>query len=204
MLNERVIRKAERHLSGVDAIMRRLIAEHGRCPLAGWEYQPFHTLVVSIVSQQLSARAAETIEDRVAEIASRPFHPDSFAVTTVEDLRSAGLSQAKARHILALARRVSEGGLSFADLESMDDEAVIRTLVELPGIGRWTAEMFLIFGLKRLDVLSLGDAGLQRAAKRLYGSDGDGKSVLEDIAAAWRPYRSVGSWYLWQHLDGRA
>jgi DNA-3-methyladenine glycosylase II len=203
MLKEGIIRKAERHLSRTDKVMDRLIAQHGHCPLAIWEYRPFHTLVVSIISQQLSARAADTIEGRVAEITSRPFHPDGFAATTVEDLRASGLSQAKARHILELARRVSEGKLSFATLEFEDDEAVVRTLIEVPGIGRWTAEMFLIFGLKRLDVLSLGDAGLQRAAKRLYGKEGGGKVVLEQVAAAWRPYRSVASWYLWQHLDDK-
>ena len=203
MLKEEIIRKAERHLSGTDKVMDRLISEHGHCPLAMWEYRPFHTLVASIISQQLSARAADTIESRVAEITSRPFHPNSFAATTVEDLRAAGLSQAKARHILELARRVSGGELSFATLESEDDEVVVRTLIEVPGIGRWTAEMFLIFGLKRLDVLSLGDAGLQRAAKHLYGREGDGKAVLEKVATAWRPYRSVASWYLWQHLDDK-
>jgi DNA-3-methyladenine glycosylase II len=203
MVDEKAIRKAERHLSKVDTVMRRLIAENGPCPLAGWEYRPFHTLVISIISQQLSAKAADTIEGRIGEIVPRPFYPEGFAGTTAETLRSAGLSQSKARYILELAGRVSDGRLSFAGLETADNETVVKVLVEAPGIGRWTAEMFLIFGLKRLDVLSLGDAGLQRAVKRLYGKEGEGKAVLEDVATKWRPYRSVASWYLWQSLEDR-
>jgi len=175
--------------------MKRLISEYGHCPIADWEYNPFHTLVTSIISQQLSAKAADTIEGRISEIVSVPFQPKELLSVPVESLHSAGLSRPKARYIHELAQRVSDGRLSFTDIEAVKDDDVIAALVDCPGIGRWTAEMFLIFGLKRLDVLSLGDAGLQRAAKILYG---DG--LLERAAEAWRSYRSVGCWYLWKSL----
>ncbi|MCX5815263.1 MAG: DNA-3-methyladenine glycosylase 2 family protein [Proteobacteria bacterium] len=164
------------------------------------EYHPFHPLVTSIISQQLSAKAADTIENRIAEIVSIPFLPTELLSTPVELLRAAGLSWPKARYIHELAQRVSDGRLSFSNLESEKDDDVIAALVDCPGIGRWTAEMFLIFGLKRLDVLSLGDAGLQRAARLLYGVDKEKDGLLASVADLWRPYRSVASWYLWQHL----
>ena len=105
--------------------------------------------------------------------------------------------------VLALASRVCDGRFLFDEMVSKDDETVIRTLAECPGIGRWTAEMFLIFGLKRLDVLAVGDAGLQRAASLLYGKKRKSKTLLPKVAEAWRPYRSVACWYLWESLKTR-
>jgi DNA-3-methyladenine glycosylase II len=179
--------------------MKRLIAEHGPCPLAKREYHPFHALVTSIISQQLSSKAADTIESRIPETVSVPFDPTELLSISIESLRTAGLSRPKARYIHELAQRVTDGRLSFSILESAQDDDVIAALMKLTGIGRWTAEMFLIFGLKRLDVLSLGDAGLQRAARALYESRGNGE-LLASVATAWRPYRSIASWYLWRHL----
>jgi len=95
---------------------------------------------------------------------------------------------------------VSEGRLDFKEIVSLDDELVIEKLVIVPGIGRWTAEMFLLFGLKRLDVLAVGDAGLQRAARNLYGKKRKSETLLPRVAEAWRPYRSIASWYLWRSL----
>jgi len=177
-ITEKTVREAERQISRSDPVMKRLIAEHGSCPLAKWEYHPFHTLVTSIISQQLSAKAADTIENRIAEMASVPFQPMELLSVSVESLRSGGLSRPKARYIHELAQRVSDGRLSFSDIESEKDDDVIAALIESPGIGRWTAEMFLIFGLKRLDVLSLGDAGLQRAARVLYGDGENGRDCI--------------------------
>jgi DNA-3-methyladenine glycosylase II len=196
---ERTIREAEHHLSKSDPITKRLIGEHGPCPLAKWEYHPFHTLATSIISQQLSPRAADTIENHITETVSVPFNPTELLSISIESLRAAGLSRPKARYIHELAERVTDGRLSFSNLESAQDDDVIATLVKLPGIGRWTAEMFLMFGLKRLDVLSLGDAGLQRAARLLYENK-DRTELLASVATVWRPYRSIASWYLWQHL----
>jgi DNA-3-methyladenine glycosylase II len=201
-LSEKTVRKAERHLSKSDPVMKRLIARHGPCPIAQWGFHPFHALVISIISQQLSAKASDAIERRIAGIVSAPFQPSDLLSVPIESLHSAGLSRPKARYIHELAQRIVDGRLSLANLDSEEDDHVVATLMELPGIGRWTAEMFLIFGLKRLDVLSLGDAGLQRAARLLYGNDNGEADLLTSVADAWQPYRSVASWYLWHHLDG--
>lgn len=198
---DRNILRAERHLSAVDRTMKKLVAQHGHCPLAEREFQPFHMLANSIISQQLSTRAAATIKQRVGEIAGVPFQIPKILAASPEQLRGAGLSQAKARYIRALAERVAEGQLVFDEIVALEDEAVIEKLVEAPGIGRWTAEMFLLFGLKRMDVLALGDAGLQRAARNLYGAKRKSATLLPRVAEAWRPYRSIASWYLWRSLE---
>lgn len=195
-LSARIVRAAEKHLSQSCDVMSQLVTVHGPCPIAGRAFLPFQTLATSIISQQLSAKAADTIERRVLAIVSS-FTPAGFLAVPLDALRGAGLSSAKARYIIELAQRVNDGRLNFDALLRQADEDVIAALVELPGIGRWTAEMFLIFGLRRPDVLALGDAGLQRAARLLYGEDAD----LESVGQSWRPYCSVASWYLWRHLD---
>lgn len=195
-LSARMMVAAEKHLSQSCEVMARLVIVHGPCPLAGREFLPFQTLATSIISQQLSAKAADTIERRVLAIVPT-FTPAGFLTVPLDALRSSGLSSAKARYIIELAQRVNDGRLNFDTLLRQADEDVIAALVELPGIGRWTAEMFLIFGLKRPDVLALGDAGLQRAARLLYGED----TNLESVGQLWRPYCSVASWYLWRHID---
>jgi DNA-3-methyladenine glycosylase II len=201
ILIDRAIRKAERHLAKADPIMKRLIARHRPCPLAEREFQPFHMLASSIISQQLSTQAAAAIKQRLAEIVPSPFVPERFLQISTEQLRAAGLSQGKARYIHDLAVRVNERRLLFDEFLLKDDETVIETLAECPGIGRWTAEMFLIFGLKRLDVFAVGDAGLQRAARLLYGKKRKSKTLLARVAERWRPYRSIASWYLWKSLE---
>ncbi|HXF48663.1 MAG TPA: DNA-3-methyladenine glycosylase 2 family protein [Verrucomicrobiae bacterium] len=195
------MQRAETYLAQMDNVMAGLISEHGPCPLATRKVRPFHTLVTSIISQQLSSKAADTIEDRIASIVARPFQPDSFLKMPTKKLRSAGLSNAKAEYIIQLAEHVSKRRLLFKNFATLDDETVIASLMELRGIGRWTAEMFLIFGLKRPDVLALSDAGLQRAARLLYGQGKRNKNLLSKVAEGWRPYRSVASWFLWKYLD---
>ena len=195
-LDAQTTRAAEKHLSRSCEVMARLIATHGPCSLADRNFLPFQTLTTSIISQQLSAKAAEAIKIRVLSIASS-FTPDGLLVVPIDSLRGAGLSSAKTQYIIEIAKRVNDGRLDFNALLHQSDEEAITTLVELPGIGRWTAEMFLIFGLKRPNILALGDAGLQRAVRLLYGVDAD----LEKVGLSWRPYCSVASWYLWRHLD---
>lgn len=191
-----VVIEAESYLSQSCRVMAGLIRTHGPCPLADREFRPFQTLANSIISQQLSAKAADTIERRVQAIVPG-FTPAGFLAVPTEALRAAGLSSAKARYILELAQRVSDGRLNLEAMQEAPDADVIAALVELPGIGQWTAEMFLIFGLSRPDVLSLGDAGLQRAVRLLFGDD----AKLEHMGQSWRPFCSVASWYLWRHLD---
>lgn len=190
------VQDAERHLRQSCPVMARLIVEHGSCPLADREFRPFQTLANSIISQQLSAKAADTIERRVQAIVP-DFTPAGFLAAPPEALRTAGLSSAKARYILELAQRVTDGRLNLEAMQEAPDADVIAALVDLPGIGQWTAEMFLIFGLSRPDVLSLGDAGLQRAVRRLFGEE----AKLQEVGRVWRPFSSVASWYLWRVLD---
>jgi DNA-3-methyladenine glycosylase II len=197
----RAIRAAERHLAQNDPIMERLIAKHGRCPLAEREFEPFHMLANSIISQQLSTHAAAAIKRRVGALIGMPFQSAKVLAVADEQLRAAGLSQAKARYIRELAMQVADGRLEFNEIHLLDDEAVIEKLVLVPGVGRWTAEMFLLFGLKRPDVLALGDAGLQRAARLLYGKGRKSKTLLRRAGERWRPYRSIASWYLWRSLE---
>jgi DNA-3-methyladenine glycosylase II len=196
-----LIRVAERCLARSDPIMKRLIAAHGPCPLAEREFEPFHMLANSIISQQLSFKAAATIKQRVGALIGVPFQAAKVLAVADEQLRGAGLSQAKARYIRELAMHVADTRLEFNEIHLLNDEAVIEKLVQIPGIGRWTAEMFLLFGLKRPDVLALGDAGLQRAARLLYGKGRKSKTLLRRSAERWRPYRSIASWYLWRSLE---
>ena len=195
------IRKAERHLAKADPVMKRLIARHGHCPIAEREFEPFHMLANSIISQQLSTRAAATIKQRVGVLVGVPFQIGKVLSVAPAELRGAGLSGAKTRYIGELAAHVSDGRLDFEEILFLNDEAAIEKLVIVPGIGRWTAEMFLLFGLKRLDVLALGDAGLQRAARKLYGKKRRSATLLPRVAESWRPYRSIASWYLWRSLE---
>ena len=190
-------REAEEYLRKADRVMAKLVRKHGNCKIGSRAFQPFHALTTAIISQQLSVKAAETIASRVAAHAPRPFEPLSMLAVASESLRAAGLSGAKAKYIHGLARLVADGSLDFLQIRKLHDEAAISALTAVPGIGRWTAEMFLIFTLKRPDILSLGDAGLCRAVRVLYGADAD----MQRIGERWRPYRSVACWYLWQHLD---
>jgi len=197
-LTAELIKQAEAHLSQVCPVMAELIDKHGPCTLAGREFSPFATLVTSIIGQQLSMKVAGTIERRVLALVTGELTPQAVAALAPEKLREAGLSTAKVRYIQELASRASDGRLDLNALPQMDDETVITTLVELPGIGRWTAEMFLIFSLARPDVLSPGDAGLQRAVRQLFGED----ATLQQVGPRWRPFCSVACWYLWRSLSG--
>lgn len=191
------LRVAEQHLLKSDGVMAKLVRKHGNCKLGTRGFQPFHALTTAIISQQLSVKAAHTIASRVAQHAARPFDAQAMLRLDPELLRGAGLSAAKVRYILELARRTQDGAINFAQIRKDNDDAAIAALTEVPGIGRWTAEMFLIFTLKRPDILALGDAGLARAVRLLYGETAE----MQAVAERWRPYRSVASWYLWRHLD---
>lgn len=205
MIETALLEKAQKQLSRADPHMKRLIASHGACTLGARRRDPFHVLASSIISQQLSVRAASTIQARVearAGVCGR-LTPAALLALGTEELRACGLSNAKARwlHALAEARRTRR--LCFAELLRLDDEAAIERLDALPGIGRWTAEMVLIFAFDRLDIFSMGDVGLRRAVNHVY----NGGERLDDertlaLSAAWAPYRSVASWYLWRRIDG--
>jgi DNA-3-methyladenine glycosylase II len=203
-LTPALLKKAETHLQQSDRVMTKLIGTHGTCTLAQRPFDLFHTLVVSIISQQLSAKASDTIERRIAECTTTPFKAVEMVCIPPERLRESGLSSRKVAYIQGLAKRVNNGLLSYDVLPFKENDEVVAELMEIPGIGRWTAEMFLIFGLKRPDVLALGDAGLQRAAKMLYPKASSNGNALEKVSERWKPYRSVASWYLWRHIDGNS
>jgi DNA-3-methyladenine glycosylase II len=204
-LTPKVLRRAEAHLADADPVMAQLIVRHGPCKLGARRVtSPFETLVGSIISQQLSSKAAATIKGRVYALVGAPFEPAAFLAAHAEELRAAGLSGAKARYIRELSKKVAAGAFSFEAVAELDDEAAIAALTELSGIGRWTAEMFLLFHHRRADVLALGDGGLQRAAHLLYARGRKRPNLLARVGESWRPYRSVASWYLWRSLDNDA
>jgi DNA-3-methyladenine glycosylase II len=189
----------KQHLA-TDPVMASLIEKHGELDL-NYESSPFDDLVYSIISQQLSDKAASTIAARFVKLAGEtPFNP--FKVQGIPDveMREAGISFAKIKYIKEIAQAVSEGRLNFQAMEKMEDEQVIFELTKIKGIGKWTAEMFLIFTLKREDVFSLGDAGLRRAVSNLYYANPNDLEAIEKISLKWKPYRSYASRYLWKSL----
>ncbi len=197
------VREAEAFLMAADPVMRSVIKAHGPCPLARGRADYFNTLSWSIVSQQLSTKAANTIGKRVLTLTGQSrLSAPHIARVSHEQLRAAGLSNNKARFLQALADETLSGRLNFRSLAQRPDEEVIERLVELKGIGRWTAEMFLMFALKRSDIASPDDVGLQRAMYELYGLRKRPSSRrFHEIARPWSPYRTVACWYLWRTVD---
>ena len=198
--------RARRLLMRRDPVMRDLMRRHGACGLADSQHtDPYKALVHSIVSQQLSSKAADTIARRFADLYGGRFPtPAQVLDTPPERMRSAGLSGMKVSFIRDLAQRVHEGTLHLDALDAMPDEDVITELTKVKGIGRWTAEMFLMFRLHRPDVLPLGDVGIINAMKRAYGlRKPPTPARMMKIGDSWRPYRPIGCWYLWASLDNK-
>jgi DNA-3-methyladenine glycosylase II len=183
--------------------MRELMRAHGPCGLSKRQHtDPFRALVGAIVSQQLSTKAASTILSRVVALCGGTPTPSALERLSDEALRAAGLSTQKTRYMRDLSRRVLDGSLKLSHIESLEDEAVIDALTSVKGIGRWTAEMFLIFRLQRPDVLPVGDLGIVKAVQRNYGMRRvPNAKRLEKLGEQWKPYRSVACWYLWASLD---
>jgi DNA-3-methyladenine glycosylase II len=201
------IEEALRLLSESDPRLAALMTHVGPCGLQHRASEPFSAhghyagLVVSIISQQLSAKAADTISGRVRALASGPEFPSPADMLAIpeERLRQAGLSGAKARYVRNLSAQVNIGALRLDAFNALEDEAVIENLCQIKGIGRWTAEMFLIFRLGRLDILPLGDRGIQRGLELLFSLRAPPSAErMIKLARPWRPYRSVACWYLWR------
>ena len=202
-LNKALINKAQVHLKASDGILSGLIERYGPCMIRPELDDPFHALASSIISQQLSARAARAIKSRLLNLLGADrLTPEHVLEMPVKYFRAAGLSRAKSGYIQGIAWAVKKGDLDFPVIASSEDEDVIAKLIGLPGIGRWTAEMFLIFGLGRPDVLSVSDAGLKRALKLAYKlRETPSPDKMISIGEPWKPYRSVASWYLWRTID---
>lgn len=195
------MRKAVKHLKQCDPILAAIIARVGPCRM---EYGPaeFCSLAEAIVYQQLNGKAAVTIFNRFADLAGRPLTPEGILKLTDEQLRSVGLSKQKSSYLKDLAAKTAAGLLDFSRLHELPDEEVIEHLTQVKGIGVWTAHMFLIFSLRRPDVLPTGDYGVQMAMKKHYRKRKLPKPKdMEKIARVWAPYRSVACWYLWRSLD---
>jgi DNA-3-methyladenine glycosylase II len=198
MLNQTDIHKARRHLRAADPVMRAVIDAVGPFMLR-LERDRFAMLVRSIISQQISTSAARSIRRRLQELA-----PDMNAIAqlTIDELRSVGLSPQKASYIADLARKVNDGTVKLRQIGRLSDERVVEQLTQVRGIGRWTAQMFLIFSLGRLDVFPHDDLGVRTAIRDRYGlADLPDKQTAHAVAAPWHPYASVASWYCWRTLD---
>jgi DNA-3-methyladenine glycosylase II len=190
-----------KHLAVADARLAAIIKSVG-----GYEIklrkEPFQSLVEAIIYQQLAGNAADSIYGRFVEIYGKFPRPAQLLGTKDFKLRSAGLSARKIEYLKDLASRVSDGRLNLALLSKLPDEQVIEQLVQVKGIGPWTAEMFLIFCLGRQDVLPVGDLGLRKAMQKAYSlMELPSPADMRDIAQVWKPYCSIATWYLWKSLE---
>ena len=192
--------EACRHLAKKDRVMKRLIPKFGPACLES-RGDAFMTLARSVVGQQISVKAAQTVWERFAALA-QTVTPDQVLALEVQDMRAAGLSARKVEYLKDLAAHFDEGRLHLQAWESMEDEAIISELLAVRGIGRWTAEMFLIFHLMRPNVLPLDDVGLINGISKCYFSgESVSRSDAREVAAAWTPFCSVATWYIWRSLD---
>ena len=192
--------EACQHLMKKDRVMKRLIPKFGTARLET-RGDAFVTLARSIVGQQISVKAAQTVWDRFAKL-SRRLTPRQVLKLKVDDMREAGLSARKVEYLVDLALHFDNGDLHVTDWQAMEDEAIIAELIGIRGIGRWTAEMFLIFHLMRPNVLPLDDVGLINGISQSYFSgEAVSRSDAREVAAAWSPYCSVATWYIWRSLD---
>ena len=189
-----------KHLVKKDRVMKRLIPQFGDACLQT-RGDAFVTLARSIVGQQISVKAAQTVWERFA-VLPRKMTPGNVLKVKVDDMRVAGLSTRKVEYLVDLALHFDSGAVQVDAWSAMDDEAIIAELVGIRGIGRWTAEMFLIFHLMRPNVLPLDDVGLINGISKSYFSgEAVSRSVAREVADAWAPYCSVATWYIWRSLD---
>jgi DNA-3-methyladenine glycosylase II len=196
--------RARRALLRRDAILAPVIRKYKhRTILETPAIDPFSALVRTITSQQLSTKAAATIHRRILDLMPGGVAtPESIEKTTDEQLRAAGLSRQKIAYVRDLAKHASTGDLPLHDLKTLSDDDVIAAITRVKGLGRWSAEMFLMFRLHRADVLPVDDLGIVVAVQRLYGLRKRPKpDRLRKIAEPWRPYRTVACWYLWRSLE---
>jgi|TARA_B100000959_G_C14974371_1_gene620990 DNA-3-methyladenine glycosylase II len=190
------------HLKRCDSTMAQLIEVVGKCRLDEKQRKvSFAALARSIVSQQLSVQAAKKTYQRLTKTLGQP-EPRSILEADPKMLRGAGLSWQKVSYMIDLAKKVDSGTLLLDKLQFLPDEEVVGELTQVKGVGVWTAQMFLIFHLGRLDVLPVGDLGVRNGFRDAYGlNDLPNNETMERIAAPWKPYRSIGAWYLWRFKD---
>ncbi len=189
-----------RHLMKRDRVLKKLIPQYGGACLQS-RGDAFITLARSIVGQQISVKAAQSVWDRFEKL-PRKMTPAYVLKLKVDDMRAAGLSARKVEYLVDLALHFANDQVHVKGWATMDDEAIIAELVAIRGIGRWTAEMFLIFHLMRPNVLPLDDIGLQNGISRCYFSgEPVSRSEIREVATSWAPFCSVATWYIWRSLD---
>lgn len=199
------VRLAAQHLAANEPVLKTSIKIYGECTLRPHKNY-FQELVESIIGQQISVKAGEAILSRfVGLFGGGEFPvPDAILQKTVDDLRTAGLSRGKATYVRDLAQRVVDGDLRFDHLDSLSNDEVVAKLTPVKGIGEWTAHMFLMFCMGRMDVLAHGDLGVQLGIQKLYKlKQLPSPADVKKLAAKnnWHPYESVACWYIWQSLD---
>ncbi|MGA2143421.1 MAG: DNA-3-methyladenine glycosylase 2 family protein [Bryobacteraceae bacterium] len=198
------MKQAIYHLRKSDPILAAIIDRVGDY---GIEFRDpdFSTLVKSIVYQQLSGRVASVIFGRLVTAAGDPLTPHNVLKLRPARMRSLGLSTQKTKYIRDLARHTRDGRVVFAELPQLSDQEIIDRLTRVKGVGTWTVHMFLIFALRRLDILPTGDLGIRNAIRKAYGlKELPLAAEMEELAARWRPYCTVASWYLWRSLEPNA
>jgi len=202
-LDDAALGRARRHLAAADPVMARLLREIGKLPLPLHKGgSAFAYLARAILAQQISVAAARSIAGRITDRYGWPWQPDHILGASDAELRALGLSRQKAGYLRDLAAHTRDG-LPLERLSRLSDERVIEALTVVKGIGRWTAEMYLMFRLGRGDVLPVDDLGIRSAMRRAYGMRAlPRKERMRRIAEAWRPYRSLACFYLWKSLDG--
>ncbi|HVX67859.1 MAG TPA: DNA-3-methyladenine glycosylase [Bryobacteraceae bacterium] len=198
------MQKALDHLKAADPVLRRLIEQVG--PYGIEFLDPgFEALVKSIVLQQLSGKVASVIYARLVAASGGALSPQAVLKMRTPKLRSTGLSQRKIEYIRDVARRIVKGQLDLAALTVRGDEEVLAELTAIRGIGPWTVHMFLIFALRRLDVMPSGDLGIRAAVRKVYGlEEMPSPAEVDRMSERWRPYCTVASWYLWRSLEDKA
>ena len=195
------MRKAIVHLKRSDPVLAAIIERIGPYRIEYGE-PTFHSLAEAIVYQQLNGKAAVTIFKRFTDLAGDPVTPQGILKLSEEQMRAAGLSKQKLSYLRDLAAKAQTGIVDFARLPNLSDEEVIEHLTQIKGIGVWTAQMFLMFALRRPNVLPTGDYGVQMAIRKLYKRRKLPKPAqMEKLAKCWEPYRSVACWYLWKSMD---
>jgi DNA-3-methyladenine glycosylase II len=198
-----LVRKARRHLARRDPVLKRVMANVGPFTLT-LNPDRFSCLARSIISQQISGKAAQAISERLSQqMGSKGLTPSAILAASDELLRTAGLSGAKQRALRDLADKVHSALVPLNGMHELDDEEVIGRLIPVRGIGRWTAQMFLIFSLGRPDILPVDDLGLRVGVQKHYGLEQlPTRKQLVEISEPWQPYRSVATWYFWRSLGG--
>ena len=195
------MRHAVRHLKKADPVLCAIIERIGPYRIE-YDEPRFHSLAEAIVYQQLNGRAASTIFKRLTDLAGDPLTPEGILKLTEAQMRAVGLSKQKLSYLRDLAEKAHSGQVDFARLPDLPDEEVIKQLTQIKGIGVWTAHMFLMFALRRPNVLPTGDYGVQMAIRKHYRKRKLPKPKdMEKIAKSWEPYRSVACWYLWKSMD---